>query len=336
MSEDGSACETVQSPCDEEKTEKPPLKGCPKRAITSSRSAKAPAPKLLKEGTPQKDQAPGAGNDNKLVKQDGMVESTRDQIDPSQHQASTLAQKKNKNKDDVPTIPEDPLVNEICRYQKSEDGASCVTVKEPCVKGATEVPPAGKCPARGESSTRSANPPVVKVEKAPAIDAPKTDGEKKEEKKEEKKAALAQKDEKKEEKKDEKKEAKKEEKKGGKKVEAKEDEKKEKTPPQKTGKKDAKTTVFETKKVEKKVSKESAEVEAYINEGEDKKPDPIPATPNQKANPNYCVYKAKADGEPHPDACACKYVKNDNNDCVQLTNDCFPAEKIPTNADCSA
>ena len=122
-----------------------------------------------------------------------MVESTRDQIDPSQHQASTLAQKKNKNKDDVPSIPEDPLVNEICRYQKSEDGASCVTVKEPCVKGATEVPPAGKCPARDSISTRSATAPVVKVDKAPAIDAPKTDAEKKEEKKEEKKAALAQK-----------------------------------------------------------------------------------------------------------------------------------------------
>ena len=91
------------------------------------------------------------------------------------------------------------------------------------------------------------------------------------------------------------------------------------------------------KKVEKKVeTKESKEVDAYIHEGEDKPADPIPPTPNQKANPNYCVYKVKADGTPHPDACACKYVKNNNGDCVALTNDCFPAEKIPTNADCSA
>ena len=236
--------------------------------------------------------------------------------------------------------------------------------------GATEKPQAGKCPARSDISSRTNNAPVTKVE-AVVVAAPKTDGEKdavKEEKKEEKKAALAQirdetkdaatksaaKDDKKDDKKadtkdtkkdakdekdtkkdakDGKKDAKKDGKKGSGKIEA-EPEKKEKTPVQKTGKKEA---VKSEKKVEKKVeSKESKDVDAYIHEGEDKPVDPIPETPNQKANPNYCVYKVKADGTPHPDACACKYVKNNNGDCIALTNDCFPAEKIPTNADCSA
>lgn len=46
-SEDGTACETVQSPCDEARSEKPPLHGCPLRAATSSRGAEPP--KLLSQ-----------------------------------------------------------------------------------------------------------------------------------------------------------------------------------------------------------------------------------------------------------------------------------------------
>jgi hypothetical protein len=42
LSEDGSSCDVVQSPCDESKTEKPPIKGCPPRASVSSRKAEAP------------------------------------------------------------------------------------------------------------------------------------------------------------------------------------------------------------------------------------------------------------------------------------------------------
>ena len=47
-SEDGLSCDVVQMPCDEEKTEKPPLKGCPPRMIDSSRTADAP--KALAQG----------------------------------------------------------------------------------------------------------------------------------------------------------------------------------------------------------------------------------------------------------------------------------------------
>ena len=43
LSEDGTSCDVVQSPCDEAKTEKPPLKGCPARQRASSRRAEAPS-----------------------------------------------------------------------------------------------------------------------------------------------------------------------------------------------------------------------------------------------------------------------------------------------------
>merc|ERR1712086_937909 len=176
-------------------------------------------------------------------------------------------------------------------------------------------------------SSRTDKAPATKVESV-SVDAPKTDGEKdaaKEEKKAEKKEALAQiRDETKDA-------ATKSAAKDDKKADAKDTKKDAKD--EKDAKKDGKAEKKDEKKVE---TKESKEVDAYIHEGEDKPADPIPPTPNQKANPNYCVYKVKADGTPHPDACACKYVKNNNGDCVALTNDCFPAEKIPTNADCSA
>jgi len=41
-SEDGTACETVQSPCDEQRSEKPPIQGCPLRSIESGRKNEAP------------------------------------------------------------------------------------------------------------------------------------------------------------------------------------------------------------------------------------------------------------------------------------------------------
>ena len=37
----------------------------------------------------------------------------------------------------------------------------------------------------------------------------------------------------------------------------------------------------------KKVTNEDPAVQAILDEGEEKKKDPIPETPNQKANPNY-------------------------------------------------
>merc|ERR1711865_951059 len=83
-------------------------------------------------------------------------------------------------------------------------------------------------------------------------------------------------------------------------------------------------------------AKESDEVDAWIHADDEKPVDPIPETPIQKANPNYCTYKARANGEPHPDACKCVYVKNDKDVCIQLTNDCMPWETVPTSADCSA
>jgi len=42
LSEDGTSCDVVQSPCDEAKTEKPPLKGCPLRGAVSSRKSEPP------------------------------------------------------------------------------------------------------------------------------------------------------------------------------------------------------------------------------------------------------------------------------------------------------
>jgi len=323
-------------------TEKPQDGKCPARSDISSRTVKAPATKveIVSVDAPKTDGEKDAAKEEK-----------------KEEKKEALAQKK-----DVNPPPEDPIVNTICEWQLSEDGKSCVTTKNPCQMGATEKPQDGKCPARSDISSRTDKAPATKVESV-SVDAPKTDGEKdaaKEEKKAEKKEALAQirdetkdaatksaaKDDKKADAKETKKDAKDEKetkkdgkvgkkdgKKGSGKIEA-EPEKKEKTPVQKTGKKEA---VKAEKKVEKKVeTKESKEVDAYIHEGEDKPADPIPETPNQKANPNYCVYKVKADGTPHPDACACKYVKNNNGDCVAFTNDCFPAETIPTNEDCSA
>ena len=92
-----------------------------------------------------------------------------------------------------------------------------------------------------------------------------------------------------------------------------------------------KKTEFKSEsKKEKKEKKEDPAVEAIINEGAEEKKDPIPATPIQKKNPNYCTYKVKADGTPHPDACKCIYVKDEDGKCVQLTNDCMPADVPPT------
>jgi hypothetical protein len=79
----------------------------------------------LKEGTKQaRDKAKGAGKPGKLLDSDNMVDSTRDQMPPEQHDASALLQ--------ISNPPEDPIVYPICQYHKSEDGASCVTIKEPC------------------------------------------------------------------------------------------------------------------------------------------------------------------------------------------------------------
>ena len=79
----------------------------------------------------------------------------------------------------------------------------------------------------------------------------------------------------------------------------------------------------------KKVSNEDPAVQAILDEGEEKKKDPIPETPLQKLNPNYCTYKVKADGSPHPDACKCIYVQNTEGKCVTLTNDCMPLDTPP-------
>jgi len=106
--------------------------------------------------------------------------------------------------------------------------------------------------------------------------------------------------------------------------EKKEDKKEEKASEKKEGKDEKKEG-----KGEKKADGEEKKEEA---EEEEKKKDPIPATPIQKANPNYCTYKRKADGTPHPDACKCIYVKNEDGKCVQLTDDCMPADAPP--ADC--
>ena len=153
MNEDGTACITVESPCDESKTEKPKLEGCPKRSIDSSRTAKKPATEGVKE-----------------------------------EKKEALAQKK-----DVNPPPEDPIVNTICEWQLSEDGKTCVTTKEPCQMGATEKPQEGKCPARSDISSRTDKAPATKVESvsvdAPKTDGEKDAA--KEEKKEEKKEALA-------------------------------------------------------------------------------------------------------------------------------------------------
>ena len=190
-----------------------------------------------------------------------MVDSTRDQMPPDQHEASALLQ--------ISNPPEDPIVYPICQYHKSEDGASCVTIHEPCNSASIEKPIGNKCPEREPTSDRAANPPASKEEKAPEVEGPPKD--------------------------------------------------KKPEPVKKT-----------TEALAQRNRNEHPAVDAVLKEGEDKPKDPIPATPNQKTNPNYCVYKARASGEPHPDACKCKYVKNDKGKCVPLTNDCLPSAEAPS------
>jgi len=60
------------------------------RTPNTDRSPKAPVPKVLADGKPQPDQPKGAAGSKKtkLVNNDGLAESTRDQIPPEQHESS--------------------------------------------------------------------------------------------------------------------------------------------------------------------------------------------------------------------------------------------------------
>jgi hypothetical protein len=169
LSEDGSSCDVVQSPCDEAKTEKPPIKGCPPRAGVSSR--KAEAPKALAQGpiaggppedpiTPpvcsyQKSED-GSSCDKIVVpcQESGEVPPLNGcparTIESSRKAEAPIAAKKEAKKEEkkeeakaeaklvqikgpiVGGPPEDPITPPPCTYQKSEDGTSCDKVVVPC------------------------------------------------------------------------------------------------------------------------------------------------------------------------------------------------------------
>jgi hypothetical protein len=72
-------------------SEKPVLASCPVRTTAQSkRSDKAPEVKVLKEGKPQPDESKGAAGSKKtkLINNDGLAESTRDQMPADQHEPS--------------------------------------------------------------------------------------------------------------------------------------------------------------------------------------------------------------------------------------------------------
>ena len=110
----------------------------------------------MKDGPHQPDQAAGQGAEaGKLIANGDLAESTRDQIPADQHEPSpSLAQKSKKNP------PEDPIIPETCKYHLSEDGTECVTIKEPCVVEASEVPPLKGCPKREITSSRTVEAPI--------------------------------------------------------------------------------------------------------------------------------------------------------------------------------
>jgi hypothetical protein len=60
------------------------------RTANTDRSPKAPVPKALADGKPQPDQVKGAAGSKKtkLVNNDGLAESTRDQMPADQHEPS--------------------------------------------------------------------------------------------------------------------------------------------------------------------------------------------------------------------------------------------------------
>lgn len=177
----------MKEPCVMEASEVPPLKGCPVREITSSRTANAPA-------LPPLEPVKGA-------KKEAVKEEKKEAKKEAKAEAKALTQKKG----------EDDFWNPPCDWHLSEDGSECISKQAKCESMTSEKPQLKNCPNRyspyqvnrdGSANTadRSANAPPAS--KTPPAEAKKEEAKgekkeakeaKKEEKKEEKKASLVQK-----------------------------------------------------------------------------------------------------------------------------------------------
>jgi hypothetical protein len=100
-----------------EASEVPPLKGCPKREITSSRSADAPV-------------APPAEPAKK--------EAVKEEKKEEKKEAKALVQKK--GSDDMWTPP--------CDWHLNEDGTECISKQQKCSEQSSEKPILKNCPHR--------------------------------------------------------------------------------------------------------------------------------------------------------------------------------------------